>query len=39
MNQISLFQIEKVSTLLAKYEQKEISQFKFEYTFARLNAL
>jgi len=39
MNQISPFQIEKMSTLLARYKHKEISQFEFEHTFAHLHAL
>ena len=38
MNQISFFQIKKMSTLLARYGQKKISQIEFEHTFAHLHA-
>ena len=32
MNQFSNFQIEKVSTLVARYKKKEISQHEFKQT-------
>ncbi|RHN50724.1 hypothetical protein MtrunA17_Chr6g0460611 [Medicago truncatula] len=37
-NEMLKEKIEKISTLLARYEQKEISQLEFEHTFACLNA-